>query len=152
MFNEFSLDSARLYLLMLMAKVTKSGPDGFEIDSYYNVNEDVKWVIYKAQVSLSLRASTDFIESEFFDYNNKRITIDHPEIRMALECLSKRNYEAYVRSLHFSMYAFMAAIAIKKDMFYELSAILDHTSSFLRIPERETTLDSIRHYTAILRM
>lgn len=151
MYVDFTLDQAKLYLLMLMAKVSKEVGNGFEIVSYYNVDEDVKWVIYKAQSSEYIRSSTDFVESEYFNVTNNIITLDHPEIEHALNCLSKRNYEMYVQISNISLYAYMAAVAIKKNMFIELMPILDKMSNFLRIPPKDTSLDSIRHYTAALR-
>lgn len=141
----FTPDQARIYLLMLIAKVRKKTDNGFEIVSYYNVDEEIKWVIFKAQGSLLIGSSTDFVESEYFNVKNNIITIDNPEIDNALNCLSKHSSKS-------NLYAYMAAIAIKKNMLFELSPILDHTSNFLRIPKHETTLDSIRHYTAALRM
>jgi hypothetical protein len=151
MYIDFTLDQAKLYLLMLMAKVSKEVGDGFEIVPYYNVDEEVKWVIYKAQVSLYIKSSTDFIGSEYFNVTNNMITLDHPEIEYALNCLSKRNYEIDVQISNISLYAYMAAVAIKKNMFIELMPILDKMSNFLRIPPKDTSLDSIRHYTTNLR-
>jgi len=138
-------DQSRIYLLLLMAKISKKTDNGFEIVSYYNLDEEIKWVIFKAQGSLLIGSSPSFVESEYFNVKNNIITIDHPEIDNALNCLSTR----YTNS---QLYAYMAAIAIKKNMLFELSPILDHTKNFLRIPRHETTLDSIRRYTAALRM